>query len=261
MITSTDSPAPAPEEHEVEPEVTRGKKPQRYLTVDKIALALIEAKGDRGKACHALGISREMMNTRIYKSPELKSRFGHKAMLIRAKVDQRLAEATATRETETVSIFESQMESFAVGQGQLASRLMERLVEVQDRLSRGNKARELANKPESEQTPEDKSYIKTHAFQLDTLKNPVEERMLLNQEIALTQEYTRIAEACASISLKNTQMRTLMKKFGGKTKPGSRMLAAPPKGAAPGPRTPPMTVTRIENSQVVINPPPNERGQ
>ena len=210
------------------------------IPVEKIHLALLAAKGNRTEAAESLGIKVKKLKERINDNPELKSRWNAKAVKIRqtALVDKLTAEGEPT--VNRFDIAANQMEELLVGQNTIAQLSLTRLQKVQDRIARGEKARELAVATEISDV--DKVYIAKNGLSFD------EEKLLLNQEIALMQEYARANETCANVNYRQAQMRAIPRRKGDEGR-GKRALGVPNKGA------PPQQAVQVNATNAIINAP------
>lgn len=231
----------------------RYKRPR--VSVTTIAEAMITAKGDRAAAAKMLGMSHNHLNNRISTTAELRARFSKKAAELRIRLDLDAMEANGQKTPDQVDIIGKQLEELAVGQGRIAQIALNRLVEIQERIRKGNEAKQLLNIPPTDLTADEVKLLQRWKFSTNAVGDPVEEKLLLAQEQAMMQEYSRANESCSGVAHKKAQTETLLRKLGSqKNRP--RQMTALPKGASPV-----SSITNISGSQVVISAPtpkPNE---
>jgi len=117
------------------------------VSASTIAEAMITARGDRSVACQILGMKSSHLANRIKSNPELQARFGRKAVELRNKLQMDMLEAAGQRTPETVDVIGKQLEELVVGQAQIAQFALNRLVEIRERISKGNEAKLLQGMP------------------------------------------------------------------------------------------------------------------
>ena len=206
------------------------KKPKRAWNSDAdVAVAMISANGNRYKAAVALGISVGRLNTRIADSHTLKTRFGKKAQMLR---DEMVVKEIVSTEPGVSSkrILIDKIEELVVGQASVAQIALARLSEIKERITNGNRAKRLLRQG-TDLTDAEKKFAELWRFE------DGEEKILMAQEVAMIQEYTRSNETATAVTHKRAQTEALFLKMGsGGRKPPTRPpLASPPKGTAPGP--------------------------
>lgn len=235
-------------------------KGERYamkkVTVSDIATALIAAKGDKQIAADAIGIKVGYLKKRIREVPELQARFGKNAIATRQKILFDRMESEGFQVPHKVDVIARQLDELAVGQAQIAQMALTRLNEIQQRMKLGNEAKQFANFKPEELAPMDLNFYLRNKFATGPNGEPIEERMLLEQEQAMMQEYSRANESCSGVALKKAQTEALLRKIGkldgGK---GERRPTAPPKGVSP--------VTTINNGsggQIIVHSPQTKSG-
>ncbi len=218
----------------------------KKVTVSEIATAMIAAKGDAKIAADSLGVRVGYIKKRISVVPDLRARFGKNAVATRQKIILDKMEAEGFEVPHKVDVIAKQLDELAVGQAQIAQMAMTRLNEIQQRMKLGNKAKEFANFKPEQLTPEDLNFYLRNKFATGPNGEPIEERMLLEQEQAMMHEYSRANESCSVVALKKAQTESLLRKIGREKTP-PRRPTAPPKGSLP--------VTTINNGsggQIIV---------
>lgn len=225
-------------------------KGERYsmkkVTVTEIATALIAAKGDKQIAADALGVKIAYIKKRIRHDANLQARFGKNAIATRNKILLDRMEAEGFQVPHKVDVIAQQLDELAVGQAQIAQMALTRLNEIQLRMKLGNEAKKFANFKPEQLTPEDLNFYLRNKFATGPNGEPIEERMLNEQEQSMMQEYSRANESCAMVAFKKAQTEALLRKSGKFDKP-PRRPTAPPKGSLP--------VTTINNGsggQIIV---------
>lgn len=215
------------------------------ISTTQLVVALIAANGDRKLVADQLGVKRSRITQRINMNPQLKARFACKANVLRNQVDMAKLEREGKTPLDGIGVMERQMEELAVGQGRIANIALSRLEVIQTRLKLGREARLLSAMGLEHLTEDQKRFIKENELDYDKDGIPVEEKLLMDQEVAMMREYTRTNEAVSQIAYKKVVTEQLMRKIGGaRSQRPKPSLASAPK-----------TNVNISGSQVVIQTP------
>ena len=198
----------------------------QYLTTEDVIMAMLTFKSDRRLAAKHLDITKAVLDNKISTIPALKARFGRTAIAIKKKEEIRKMEEGG-EDPRKLEILDMSTQEMAAGQIKVAQVALERLYDIKKRLTLGNEAKEIGRILESKRTPEQQEKFLKWSFGVD------EEKLLLNQEIAMMQEYTNANDVMASTSYKRAQTEALMRKTGNSLRSPRGKLATPPKGHAP----------------------------
>lgn len=208
-----------------------------HRSIAQIIVAMLNNNCDVGKAAVELKISPAYLQNKIYKNKDLKARFGAEAMRMRAIAMADAHDKAKLRVDLRSNVFEHKMDEFVVGQSRISQMILDRLVEVQERIKNGGKVkrmRRLYNLREIKTyTEADKEFMAEWEYEEG------EEKMMLNHELVMIQEYARAGEVTASLAYRKVQTQSLIKKMGGKVATNEQppkpkaALASTPKGMAP----------------------------
>ena len=223
---------------------------QRYVaprvSATRIAEAIISAGYDRKLAADSLGMTRTHLANRIANNRDLKAAFGRKSVGIRNKLDIEKLRGEGKQHAEIVDVIGKQQEELAIGQARIAQIALGRLVQIQDRIEKGNEARQLEGIPVEMLTDDEKKFIYKWRFSIN--ENEDEEKKLFDQEKAMMQAYSNANESVSGVAWKKAQTEALLRKSGINRPKSDKPRSAPPKGSAP----PQVTIT---DSNVVIQQP------
>lgn len=229
-----------------------------YRTAAQIIVAMIANKCDKVKAAAELRMSVDCLNNRIYKSKDLKTRFGAEAIRMRAMAEADAADRAKSAIKLRSEVFEHKMDEFVIGQAKVAQIILDQLIDFQVRIRNGAECRRLTKLYQKRDiqtlSQEQKEFMAQWAYE-----DRDEEAMLLKYELACIQEYHRSGEITAELAYKKAATQMLIKRMGGKVvdgkdaeieKPKKPMLSNTPKGMAPSVPPPRLTPVPCPSNQI-----------